>query len=146
MDIITDGNVVKLHYILTVEGKVVDNTREREPFMFLVGAEQVIPGFEKSIIGMKVGEKKAFQVSPDEGYGQEDPEGIDEVPLENLQPDLKPEVGMSLYAAGEQGQTIPGRITEVREDSVVISINHPFAGKTLDYEVEIVEIQQGATS
>ena len=61
---------------------------------------------------------------------------------DNLPPDLVPEVGMTLYATGEQGQTIPGRITEVREDSVVININHPFAGKTLDYEVEIVEIQR----
>ena len=142
MDIITDGNVVKLHYTLTVEGKVVDNTREREPFMFLVGAEQVIPGFEKALKGMVVGEKKSFQISPDEGYGQENEEGIDEVFKENLPPDLEPVVGVTLYATGAQGQTIPGRITEVRQDSVVISINHPFAGKTLDYEVEIVEIQK----
>jgi FKBP-type peptidyl-prolyl cis-trans isomerase 2 len=142
MDTIADGNIVKLHYTLTVEGKVVDNTREREPFMFLVGAEQVIPGFENAIKGMEVGEKKSFQVSPDEGYGQEDPEGIDEVFKENLTPDLEPEVGMKLYATGEQGQPISGRITEVRQDSVVININHPFAGKTLDYDVEIVEIQR----
>ena len=146
MDTIADGNVVKLHYTLTVEGKVVDNTREREPFMFLVGAEQVIPGFENAIKGMEVGEKKSFQVSPDEGYGQENEEGIDEVTLDNLPPDLEPEVGMTLYATGEQGQTIAGRITEVREDSVVINVNHPFAGKTLDYDVEIMEIQKGATS
>ena len=146
MDTIADGNVVKLHYTLTVEGKVVDNTREREPFAFQLGAKQVIPGFEKAIQGMEVGEKKSFQVSPDEGYGQEDPEGIDEVFKDNLPPDLEPVVGVTLYATGAQGQTIPGRITEVRQDSVVISINHPFAGKTLDYEVEIVEIQQGATS
>lgn len=144
MDTIADGNVVKLHYTLTVEGKVVDDTREREAFAFLVGAEQVIPGFEKAIRDMKVGEKKFFQVSPDEGYGQENPKGIDEVPRDNLSPDLVPEVGMTLYATGEQGQTIPGRITEVREDSVVINVNHPLAGKTLDYEVEIVEIQRDA--
>ena len=142
MDTIADSNVVKLHYTLTVEGKVVDNTREREPFMFLVGAEQVIPGFEKAITGMKVGDKKSFQVSPDEGYGQEDPEGIDEIFREDLPPDLEPVVGMMLYATGEQGQPISGRITEVRQDSVVINVNHPFAGKTLDYDVEIVEIQK----
>jgi FKBP-type peptidyl-prolyl cis-trans isomerase SlyD len=142
MDMVADGNVVKLHYTLTVEGKVVDNTREREPFAFQAGSNQVIPGFEKALMGMKVGEKKSFQVSPDEGYGQEDPEGIDEIFLENLPPDLEPEVGMTLYATGEQGQPISGRITEVRQDSVVININHPFAGKTLDYDVEIVEIQK----
>jgi FKBP-type peptidyl-prolyl cis-trans isomerase 2 len=140
MDRVADGNVVKLHYTLTVEGKVVDNTREREPFAFQVGTEQVIPGFENAIRGMEVSEKKSFRVSPDEGYGQVNPKGIDEVPREDLPPDLEPEVGMTLYATGAQGQTIPGRITEVREDSVVINMNHPFAGKTLDYEVEIVEI------
>jgi FKBP-type peptidyl-prolyl cis-trans isomerase 2 len=142
MDRVADGNVVKLHYTLTVDGKVVDNTREREPFMFLVGEEQVIPGFENAIKGMEVGEKKSFQVSPGEGYGQEDPEGIDEIFREDLPSGLEPVVGMTLYATGERGQTIPGRITEVREHSVVININHPFAGKTLDYDVEIVEIQK----
>ena len=146
MDTVADGNVVKLHYTLTVEGDVVDSSREREPFAFKVGAKQVIPGFEKAILGMAVGENKSFQVSADEGYGQENPEGIDEIFKDNLPPDLEPVVGMTLYATGEQGQPISGRITEVREDSVVINVNHPFAGKTLDYEVEIVEIQQGATS
>jgi len=141
-DKVADGHVVRLHYILTVEGKVVDNTREREPFMFQVGTEQVIPGFENAIMGMEVGEKKSFQVSPDEAYGHENEEGIDEIFKDNLPPDLVPEVGMTLYATGEQGQTIPGRITEVREDSVVININHPFAGKTLGYDVEIVEIHR----
>jgi len=142
MDMVSDGMVVKLHYTLTVEGTMVDTSREREPFAFQVGAEQVIPGFENAIKGMKVGEKKSFQVGPEEGYGHENPEGIDEIFRDNLPPDLEPVVGMTLYATGEQGQTIPGRVTEVREDSVVININHPFAGKTLDYEVEIVEIQK----
>ncbi len=142
MDTIADGAVVRLHYTLTVEGVMVDNTREREPFMFLVGDEQVIPGFEKAIQGMAVGEKKSFKVSPDEGYGKEDPDGIDEVPLENLPPDMAPDVGMVLYAVDESGQPLQGRITEIREDSVTININHPFAGKTLEYDVEIVEIQK----
>jgi FKBP-type peptidyl-prolyl cis-trans isomerase 2 len=141
MDTVAIGSLVKLHYTLAVEGEVVDNSREREPFAFRVGTEQVIPGFEKGILGMKVGERKAFVVNPEEGYGHENPEGIDQVFKDNLPPDLVPIVGMTLYATNERGQTIPGRVTEVREDSVVININHPFAGKTLEYDVEIVGIE-----
>jgi peptidylprolyl isomerase len=142
MDTVADGARVKLHYTLTVEGTVIDSSKEGEPFAFQVGSKQVIPGFEKALMGMEVGEKKSFQVSPEEGYGHENEEGIDEVFRENLPPDLEPVVGMTLYATGERGQTIPGRITEVRKDSIVININHPLAGKVLDYEVDIVEIQK----
>jgi FKBP-type peptidyl-prolyl cis-trans isomerase 2 len=141
MDTVSNGSIVKLHYVLTVEGRTIDNSREREPFTFEVGAAQVIPGFERAIQGMKVGERKSFRVSPEEGYGHENPEGVDEVPLENLSPGLVPEVGMTVYATGEHGQTIPGRITEVREQSVVINVNHPLAGKTLEYDMEIIDIQ-----
>ncbi|MEW6001118.1 MAG: peptidylprolyl isomerase [Nitrospirota bacterium] len=137
---IAEGKLVKVYYTLTVEGNVVDSSREGEPFKFRVGSSQVIPGFEKALMGMKVGEKKSFQVSPDEGYGQENPRGIVDASRDKLPPDLNPEIGMTLYARGPDGQTIPVTIIGTKKDIVILNFNHPLAGKTLNFEVEIIEV------
>jgi FKBP-type peptidyl-prolyl cis-trans isomerase 2 len=137
---VTEGKLVKVSYTLTVDGNIVDSTQEGKPFEFQIGNKQVIPGFEEAIIGMEVGEKKSFEVSPDKGYGQEDPRGIQEVSKDKLPPDIVPEVGMTLYATRPDGQTFPARITEVKEDVVIANLNHPLAGKTLNFEVGVIEI------
>jgi len=144
MDNVAGGNLVNVHFTLTIEGKIVDSSRGQEPLEFQVGMHQVIPGFEKALKDMKVGEKKTFQLSPDDGYGQEDPSCIREVSRVELPSEIEPEVGMILYAHGPNGQTIPVRINEVKKDVVIMDFNHPFAGKTLDFEVEIIEIKDGA--
>jgi peptidylprolyl isomerase len=138
---VTEGKLVKISYTLKVNGDVIDSTNEGEPFEFRVGSGQVIPGFEKALIGMKAGEKKLFELTPDEGYGQENPGDIHEVSKNELPSGVEPEVGMTLYAREPSGQTIPVRISEIKEDAVVINFNHPLAGKNLNYEVEIIEIQ-----
>src|SRR3972149_982719 len=141
---VAEGNLVNVHFTLTIGGKVVDSSRGQEPLEFQVGMHQVIPGFEKALKGMKVGEKKTFQLSPDDGYGQEDPNCIREVLRAELPSEIEIEVGMILYAHGPNGQTIPVKIKEIKKDVVFMDFNHPFAGKTLDFEVEIIEIKDGA--
>jgi FKBP-type peptidyl-prolyl cis-trans isomerase 2 len=131
---------IKLHYTLTVEGKVIDSSKKQEPIVFQVGNNQVIPGFEKAVKGMKVGEKKSFQVSPQEGYGEEDTEAIQEVSRDQLSPEVKPAPGMTLYARGKDGSNVLARIIEVKKDVVVLNFNHPLAGKTLNFEVEVIEV------
>lgn len=137
---VTEGKLVKVNYTLTVDGNVVDSSKEGEPFEFTAGNNQVIPGFEESIMGMKAGENKSFQVSPEKGYGQENPKGIQEVPRDKLPADMNPEVGMTLHATMPDGQAIPARITEIREDTIILNFNHPLAGKTLNFEVEVVDV------
>lgn len=137
---VAEGKMVKVSYTLKVDGNVIDSSKDGEPFEFKVGSKQVIDGFEKALIGMKAGEKKSFQVAPEEGYGKEDPRGIQEMSRDKLPPDMKPEAGMTLYAKGPNGETIPVRITEVKEGAVVINFNHPLAGKTLNFDVEIFDI------
>ena len=137
---ITEGNLVKVSYTLRVDGNVVDNTEEEKPFEFQIGKNQVIPGFEEGIKGMEVGEKKSFEVSPDKGYGYEDPRGMQEVPKDKLSPDVKPEVGMTLHGTRPDGQTFSARITEVKENVIVVNLNHPLAGKTLNFEVDVIEV------
>lgn len=141
---VADGNVVKVHYTLKIDDKVYDSTRGKEPFEFQVGMHQVIPGFENVLKGMKVGEKKSFQLSPDDGYGPEEPNCFREVSRSELPTEIKPEVGMELHVHGPNNQVIHVRIKEVKENVVVMDFNHPLVGKTLNYEVEIMDIKQGA--
>ena len=137
---VTEGNTVKVNYTLTVDGNVVDSSQEGTPLEFQVGGSQVIPGFEEALMGMKVGEKKSFELSPDKGYGQEDPRAIQAVEKEKLPSDITPEVGMILHAKMPNGQQTPLRIMEVNEETIVVNLNHPLAGKTLNFDVEVVEI------
>jgi FKBP-type peptidyl-prolyl cis-trans isomerase SlpA len=137
---VSDGKMIKVHYTLTVEGTVVDSSEGKDPLEFQMGNRQVIQGFEKGLMGMKVGEKKSFQVVPKEGYGDENPEAIHELSIDKLPPGVKPEKGMTLYAKGQDGQPMPVRITDIKDDVVVVNFNHPIAGKTLAFEVEIIDV------
>lgn len=138
--LVEDGTRVTIHYTLTVEDKIVDSSKGREPMEFQVGSKNVIPGFEKALLGMGIGEKKSFQVNPDQGYGLENPEGIKEISKDKLSPDVQPEAGMTLYARGPQGEPHPVRIAEVKKDTVILNLNHPLAGKTLNFDVEVMSI------
>jgi len=138
--VVTDGSKVKLHYTLRVDGKVIESSRGKEPFVFEVGSKQVIPGFEKAVKGMKVGEKKSFKVEPEDAYGQRRKEAIQEVPKERMPKGLEIKPGMTLYAQGPGGHPIPVKVVEVKKDRVVVDFNHPLAGKTLNFDVEILEI------
>jgi FKBP-type peptidyl-prolyl cis-trans isomerase 2 len=140
VNVVAEGKLVKVNYTLTVDGNVVDSSKEGEPFEFRTGDNQVIPGFEEALMGMHAGEKKSFQVSPDKGYGQEDPRGIQTIPRDKLPNDRNPEVGMTLNAKMPNDQTIQARISEVKEDTVVLNFNHPLSGKILNFSVEVVEI------
>ena len=139
--VVSDGKLVKAHYTLTVDGKVVDSSKGKEPLQFKVGSKQMIPGFEKAIIGMKVGEKKSFKVSPKDGYGIEDPKAFQNVPKNRLPHEMTPKAGMLLRVKGKDGREFTARISEVRKDMVVLNFNHPLAGKTLNFDVEIVEVK-----
>ncbi len=139
--VVENGKTVKVNYKLTVDGELVDSSEGKEPLTFEVGNKQMIPGFEKSILGMKQGEKKSFQVQPEDAYGQENPQAFQEVPKDKLPPDVKPEAGLVLYIKGPNGQPYPVKIKEVKETSVILNFNHPLAGKKLDFDVEVVEIK-----
>jgi FKBP-type peptidyl-prolyl cis-trans isomerase SlyD len=139
--VVSEGKSVKVEYTLKVDGKVVDSSKGREPLEFKAGSHQVVPGFEKAVMGMKVGEKKSFKVSPEEGYGVINPKAIRDVPIKELPADITPKAGMTLYAQARNGQRFPVRVVEVKKDVVVMDFNHPLAGKTLDFDVEVLDIK-----
>ena len=137
---IENGKKVKIHYTLTVEGFVVDSSEGQEPLQFTHGSGEIIVGLEKRLDGLKVGDKREITVSPEEGYGLEDPEAFVEVPRSRLpEGDILP--GMQFLVTRQDGSRIPVTISEVKTDSVILNLNHPLAGKELIFTIEIVEIE-----
>ncbi|MBC8276256.1 MAG: peptidylprolyl isomerase [Chloroflexi bacterium] len=137
-----NGDVVQVDYTgKLADGTVFDSSVERGPLEFTLGAGQVIPGFEKAVLGMKVGEQKTVTIPADEAYGPYRDEQVVELPREKLPSDMTPEVGQQLVMRQSDGSEIVVVITEVSDETVTIDANHPLAGKDLTFEIELVKIQ-----
>jgi FKBP-type peptidyl-prolyl cis-trans isomerase 2 len=135
------NDTVKVHYTGKLsDGTVFDSSREREPLEFQLGQGQVIPGFEEAVIGMNPGETKTATLAPDDAYGQHRDDMVTDVSRSDLPEDLKPEVGQQLQARNSAGQTIPVRVVDVGDESVKLDANHPLAGQTLTFDIELVDV------
>lgn len=138
---VKDGATVSLEYTLSGEdGKVIESNKGREPLRYVDGRSQIIPGLEKALVGMKAGTEKKVTVKPEEAYGQVDPKAYREVPKENVPSDSQ-KPGMTLFAKNADGEMFPVRVREVKDKTVVIDMNHPLAGKTLVFDVKILDVQ-----
>ena len=139
MSKVESGNTVKVHYTGTFEnGEVFDSSVERnEPIGFTVGSNQVIPGFESAVMGMSVGESKTITLQPEEAYGPINEENIQEIPKEMVPEGVQS--GQMLTAETPEGP-VNVIVKEVKEDTVILDGNHPFSGKVLNFEIEVVEI------
>ena len=137
---IQKGSKVEIEYTLTDdEGKVLDSNKGRKPLAYTQGERQIVPGLEKALDGMHVGEQKKVTVPPADGYGEVDPQAITEVPKETVPPDAL-KVGTELVARNQNGATRLVRVKEIKEKTVVIDMNHPLAGKTLYFDVKVLGI------
>ena len=138
---IKKGDKVKVEYTGKLEdGSVFDSSEGKEPLQFEVGAQQVIPGFEKAVEGMKKDEEKEFTLKVDEAYGPVKEEMVQEIPRDKLPAEPEPKEGMMLMMQAPTGQQIPAKITKVEDDKVTIDINHPLAGKDLTFSVKVVGV------
>lgn len=138
---IADQRVVLMHYTLTNDkGEVLDSSRGSEPLAYLHGGGNIIPGLEKALLGKQAGDKLNVKVEPAEGYGERRDELVQQVPKRAFQGVKDIKVGMSFQAQGEQG---PMRVvvTHVIGDMVTVDANHPLAGETLTFDVEITEVR-----
>lgn len=143
---ISNDKVALIHYTLTDNtGEVLDTSRDSEPLAYLHGHGNLIPGLESELEGRESGESLQVSVNPADGYGEIAPELIQEVPLEAFKGVDKVEPGMQFEAQTEEGghQTIV--VTEVSGEKVTVDGNHPLAGMTLNFDVEITEVRE-ATS
>ena len=140
-DKVAKDMVVSLAYKLTVDGEVLDEAGEKDAIQFLQGHHNIIPGLEKELNGMKVGETKSVKVGPEGGYGPVDKKAINEIPLSEFPKTVKPEVGLELEMKDEQGQGSYARVISVGEETAELDFNHPLAGKQLNFDVKIVDLR-----
>jgi FKBP-type peptidyl-prolyl cis-trans isomerase SlyD len=140
---VADGMVVSLDYTLRLDdGEEIDASTEQEPLEFLQGLGEIIPGLEQALYGMGIGEEKEVVVSPEEGYGDIDPEAFEEVPRNVFPDDLKLEPGMELHMRdADSGEQFEAYVSEVRRSSVLLDFNHPLAGETLHFRVKIAMLR-----
>jgi FKBP-type peptidyl-prolyl cis-trans isomerase SlpA len=135
---IKEGSKVKVHYTgKLTDNNVFDSSVEREPLEFVVGEGMLIPGFEQGLMGMQVGETKTIELSPEQAYGEVREELINEVPTQNLPEGV--EEGQMLQANTEAGP-ITVVVSKINEETAIVDANHPLAGKTLIFDLEVVEV------
>jgi FKBP-type peptidyl-prolyl cis-trans isomerase SlyD len=137
------GNVVSLSYSLTDDdGIVLDSTEGREPLSYLHGYGNIIPGLERELEGREGGYASQVTVEPEEAYGQPEPKAVFDVPMSDLPADMEFSEGMEVVGETPQGP-VRLTVTAVGEDSVTLDGNHPLAGKTLHFEVEVLSVREG---
>jgi peptidylprolyl isomerase len=146
MQKVETGQFVSVHYKGTLQnGEVFDTSEGRHPLEVQIGAGQIIPGFEKALMGMSLNEKKAFTLDPEDAYGQKDDSLTHSFPRKDVPAELNPEVGQTVALSSPEGQQVPAMITQVDDKKVVVDLNHPLAGQTLNFDIEVVGISDTAT-
>ena len=142
---VTKGDLVQVHYTGKLsDGEEFDSSRGEEPLKVEIGAGQLIQGFEDGLLGMSIGESKTVIIPPDRAYGLRHREMVRAVTLDQLSGGLEVQEGMVLESSDQQRHRVELRVTEIDGDKVVLDMNHPLAGETLTFDIEVVEIIKGA--
>ncbi len=138
------GDTVAIHYTGTLtDGSTFDSSEGRDPLEFVVGSGQIIPGLDKAMPGMEVGEKKVVEIPCAEAYGEVNPANRQAIPREQIPADIPLEKGLTLQMQSPDGQhAMPVTVVEVSEDEVTLDANHTLAGKDLTFAVEVVSIKE----
>ena len=142
MSTANNGNTVSVHYRGTLEdGTEFDSSHSRgETLTFQVGSGQMIEGFDKGVVGMQIGDVKNITLEAEQAYGEHRPEGVQEVSKENFPPDFEFVIGGTVHGQGPDGQPVIAKILSEQDETATLDFNHPLAGKTLNFEIEMVEI------
>jgi FKBP-type peptidyl-prolyl cis-trans isomerase SlyD len=139
---VSAGTKVSVEYTLRLEDKaVIDTNVGSDPLTYVHGSDQIVPGLQKGLEGMRIGESKQVTIKPEEGYGAVNPKDFIEVKKEQVPQDALT-VGAQLEGRDDSGRPFYARVVEVKNQTVVLDLNHPLAGKTLFFEVKILDIQE----
>ncbi|WP_410472551.1 peptidylprolyl isomerase [Faucicola mancuniensis] len=142
MTTIAKDSVVYFNYTLKDdEGNVLDQS-QGQPLAYLHGYGNIIPGLEKQLLDKKVGDKFTTSIAPEEAYGEYSDEYVQEVPKANFQGVDNIEAGMQFQSQTDDGHVMLVTVRDVQDDIVIVDANHPLAGKTLHFDVEVVEIRE----
>lgn len=142
MSVIQDGSTVKVHYKGTLnDGTEFDNSHNREePMSVTVGSGQLIQGFDEALLGMKQGDTKTVKIECENAYGPVNEQAIQNVPTSAFPEGFEFIQGNLVQGTSQEGQQVLAIIKEVNDDAVLLDMNHPLAGKDLNFEIEVVEI------
>lgn len=137
---IQSGDTISVDYTGRLQsGDEFDSSKGKQPLKFTVGAGMMIKGFDHAVVGMQPGETKTVVIAPEDGYGPRNEELFVDIPRSQFPEEITPEAGMQLSLQNPQGQPVPAVITEVGDTSVRFDVNHFLAGKTLEFDITIVE-------
>ena len=142
--VVKDNWVIQLDYKLTVDGEVIDTTdpEDREPIEFIQGQGHIIPGLEQALYGMIVGESRQVQVKAEDGYGDLDEEAFITVEREDFPETIPVEIGTVFEMREPDGDLLLARIVGIEGDEINVDLNHPLAGKDLQFDVTVLEIRE----
>ncbi len=137
---------VSVHYKGSLSnGEVFDSSEGRMPLEVLMGGGQLIKGFEDSLVGMSLKEKKTFTLAPEDAYGQRNDNLIHNFPLSDVPPGVIPELGQIIGLQMPDGRQVPAQVVQVDNKNVVLDLNHPLAGQALTFDIEVVGISNTPT-
>jgi peptidylprolyl isomerase len=146
MNKVSDGLYVSVDYKGTLQdGQVFDSSEGRAPLEIQMGAGQLIAGFENALMGMALNEKKTFTLTPQEAYGEVDEDRKHTFASNDVPAEMDPQVGQTVGLTTQDGQQIPARIIAVDEAGVTVDLNHPLAGQSLTFDIEVVGISKAPT-
>lgn len=137
-----EGSTVKVHYTGTLkkDGSQFDSSQGREPLEFKLGEGMVIAGFERAVIGKSVGDSVTVEIEPEDGYGEPNEQLVFQVRKEQIPPTVELEEGIMLEIRTEDGSPAYVRVAAFDDEMVTLDGNHPLAGETLVFEIEVVEV------
>ena len=137
--VVKDGMLVTLDYTLkTPDGKLLETSKGSQPLKYIHGKKMMIPGLDRELTGMKIGAEKHITIKPEDGYGKLNPNAVQEVPKEKVPPNAL-KVGAVLVGTNKDGS--PMTVREIKEKTVVMDLNHPLAGKTLVFDVKVIDVE-----
>ena len=141
MQIVKEGDKVKVDYTGSLDdGTVFDSSQGGKPLEFTAGSGQLIKGFDKGVLGMKVGEEKKIHIPANEAYGESNPQLFRRIPQSALPKEGTPKVGMILGLVRSDGMQGEARIVEVTSEDIKVDLNHPLAGKDLNFTIKVISI------
>ena len=139
--VVKDGMLVTLDYtVKTPDGKLLETSKGSQPLKYIHGKKMMIPGLERELTGLKIGAEKHITIKPEDGFGKLNPNAVQEVPKEKVPPNAL-KVGAVLVGTNKDGSPIPMTVREIKEKTVVMDLNHPLAGKTLVFDVKVIDVE-----
>lgn len=141
--VVQNDSVVTIAYTLTDEsGEVIDSSNDHGDLAYLHGHQNIIPGLEEALEGKEVGESLNVTLTPEKAYGDRDEQALFQVPRERLPSDVDLEIGMQFQAQDADGQSRIVTLTQIGDESVTLDGNHPLAGQSLTFDVEVRDVRE----